>query len=79
MYDNKFQSHSGENTLSFLKKFDLYSKVDDNYRIKTSSGAGLSLIGWFLIFILVVLEIKNYSVIKVHEHMLVSANMPIYI
>ena len=55
-----------------LKNFDLYSKVEEDYRIQTSFGATLSIIAWAIIAILLVAEIKSYVTPEIREHLVVD-------
>eukprot|EP01039_Chlorochromonas_danica_P010492 gene10491-11622_t len=57
-----------------LRDFDLYQKVDENYRVQTSTGAALSLLGWTLIAFLAIIEMRNYFTPVVREHLAVDNN-----
>ncbi len=58
-----------------LKNFDLYTKIDEDYVIKTSYGASLSLIGWIIIAILVLAELGGYMNVQLQEHMIVDTTL----
>lgn len=61
--------------LNSLREFDIYTKVDDDFNIQTSAGATISIIGWVLIVILLLSEVRNYSVITQTEHMQVDTTL----
>mmetsp|Transcript_27358 Transcript_27358/g.38860 ORF Transcript_27358/g.38860 Transcript_27358/m.38860 type:complete len:413 (-) Transcript_27358:93-1331(-) len=58
-----------------LKRLDIYQKLDENYRVQTSLGAILSLVGWVVIAILVLAEINNYLTPSFKEHMVVDTSL----
>jgi len=58
-----------------LKAFDIYPKIDENYRVQTTGGALLSIFGWILITFLVVFEINSYMTPKFKEHMVVDTSL----
>ena len=58
-----------------LKSYDLYSKVDEDFTIQTSWGATLSLVGWFIITILVIAELNNFMTPSFTEHMKVDTTL----
>jgi hypothetical protein len=58
-----------------LKDFDLYTKVDEDHKVQTSSGAMVSVIGWVIISILILGEFYNYNIIQQKEHMIVDTTL----
>mmetsp|Transcript_30815 Transcript_30815/g.57460 ORF Transcript_30815/g.57460 Transcript_30815/m.57460 type:complete len:410 (-) Transcript_30815:135-1364(-) len=63
--------------LGWLRHCDIYTKVDEEYRVQTDGGAILSLVGWVIISILIMSEVNHYigsnSVPK--EHMVVDTKL----
>ena len=74
-------SHSHSSTastaLNYLRHCDIYTKVDEEYRVQTDGGAILSLIGWVVIAILIMSEINHYiaSNSVPREHMVVDTKL----
>ena len=62
-------------SLQFLKNFDIYSKVDEDFRVQTVGGGWISIIGWIVIAILVSAEISRFFAIEYKEHMIVDTNL----
>lgn len=60
---------------SSLQQFDLFTKVEADYQVHTSSGATISLVGWVLIVLLVFAELANYSSPQTKEHMIVDTTL----
>jgi hypothetical protein len=60
---------------SSLRHFDIYPKLDEDFRIQTPNGGLLSLVGWVLIAVLVLGELRRYTQCDVKEHMLVDTTM----
>ena len=58
-----------------VKTFDFYSKVDDDYRVKTHSGGAISMISIFIIVILFVSELKAYLTSEVVDHIVVDTTL----
>lgn len=58
-----------------LKNFDVYTKVEEDFVIQTSSGATLSLIGWFIIAVLIISELSSYMSRTTKEHMVVDTSL----
>ena len=58
-----------------LSWFDVYTKIDDDYRVKTQSGGYISLVGWIVILVLVLAETGNYFTPQVREHMIVDTTL----
>lgn len=63
------------NFLSIYKNFDLYTKIDEDFKVKTNGGAFLSIFGWIIILFLVLGEFSAYRTPKIHEHMLVDTSL----
>ncbi len=64
-----------DSVVSNLKHFDLYQKIDENYRVKTSSGGYLSVIGWALIIIMLIGQTYTFLTPRFHEHMVVNTTL----
>mgnify|MGYP003385043240 CR=1 FL=1 len=68
---------SSTSTFGWLRHCDIYTKVDEEYRVQTDGGALLSLVGWVVIAILIMSEVNFYlasnSVPK--EHMVVDTKL----
>lgn len=68
---------TSSSVLSWLRHCDIYTKVDEEYRVQTDGGAVLSLVGWVIIAILIMSEVNFYiasnSVPK--EHMVVDTTL----
>lgn len=61
--------------LSHFKEFDLYSKVHDDYRIRTQSGGAISLISMATMAILFISELDNYFSVEVVDHIVVDTTL----
>lgn len=61
--------------LDRLKRFDIYTKIDEEYKVQTSGGATLSLIAWVLISLLVLGEFRNYMTVTTKEHLQVDTTL----
>jgi endoplasmic reticulum-Golgi intermediate compartment protein 3 len=70
-------SSAPTSALGWLRHCDIYTKVDEEYRVQTDSGAILSLVGWVIIAILIMSEVNFYlasnNVRK--EHMVVDTRL----
>jgi hypothetical protein len=64
-----------KNFASQLRRFDIYTKLEEDYKVQTSSGATLSLIGWLIMSILIIGEFQNYMTPTVKEHMVVDTTL----
>jgi hypothetical protein len=75
----KSSSSSVEKTSNDLfkifKNFDIYQKIDESFRIQTTTGAVMSLIGWVVISILVLAEFRNFMTPKYNEMMVVDTRL----
>lgn len=58
-----------------LRTFDLFTKIEDDFRVQTSSGAYLSLSGWVLIFVLLSGAFWDYLTPQTREHMIVDTTL----
>lgn len=66
---------SGPSFMRQFKRFDIYPKLDESYRVRTWGGAVLSICGWVVISILVMGEMNNYLTPKFQEHMVVDTSL----
>ena len=55
-----------------LKRFDIYTKLDEDYRVQTMGGATLSIVAWIAITLLVIGELYNYRTVTIKEHLKVD-------
>mmetsp|Transcript_38373 Transcript_38373/g.108535 ORF Transcript_38373/g.108535 Transcript_38373/m.108535 type:complete len:371 (+) Transcript_38373:101-1213(+) len=62
-------------TTSQFKRFDVYSKVHDDYRVKTESGGLISLVAFVVMIILFTSEISNYLSVEVVDHIMVDTTL----
>ena len=70
---NKLTSSSSSKSTGLkLRSFDIYTKLDKDYKVQTSNGGILSIIGWIIISILVLSEITSYLKYQTKEHMIVD-------
>lgn len=58
-----------------LKSFDLYTKVDEEFRVQTSFGAALSIVGWLVIAVLLFAELQSFIAPQVQEHLAVDTSL----
>mmetsp|Transcript_60472 Transcript_60472/g.129730 ORF Transcript_60472/g.129730 Transcript_60472/m.129730 type:complete len:370 (+) Transcript_60472:99-1208(+) len=61
--------------LSKVRTFDVYSKVHDDYRIRTQSGGLISLISILVMAILFVSELNAYLTVEVVDHIIVDTTL----
>jgi hypothetical protein len=76
--DRSKQMKATDKEGSFLQKlrmFDIYTKLDEDFRVQTVGGGYLSLLGWFFISILVVFELRAFMQIEYKEHMVVDTTL----
>ncbi|CAD7927380.1 unnamed protein product [Amoebophrya sp. A120] len=57
---------------SFIKKFDIYNKVHDDYNIKTKSGGTISLLTYISMLILIAGELRFYLSTRISDHIVVD-------
>jgi len=62
-------------TLSELKKFDVYAKVHDDYRIQTKSGGAISLASIIAMTLLFLTELNGYLTVEVVDHIIVDTTL----
>lgn len=55
-----------------IKRFDIYTKLEEDYRVQTTGGATLSIVAWIVITFLVIGEIYNYRTVTIKEHLKVD-------
>mmetsp|Transcript_74932 Transcript_74932/g.242293 ORF Transcript_74932/g.242293 Transcript_74932/m.242293 type:complete len:364 (+) Transcript_74932:62-1153(+) len=58
-----------------LKKFDVYSKVHDDYRIKTQSGGLISIVSMIIMAVLFLSELSSYLNVEVVDHIIVDTTL----
>lgn len=68
-------SHGGGGFLTAIRRFDIYTKLDEDYRVQTSGGATLSIIGWLIISILVFGELKTFMTPTLKDHLMVDTTL----
>jgi hypothetical protein len=69
-------SGSGQpSTLAKLKQFDVYSKVHDDYRVKTQSGGVISVISMIIMTGLFTSELSDYMTTEVVDHIMVDTTL----
>eukprot|EP00930_Biecheleria_cincta_P074685 TRINITY_DN61904_c0_g1_i1.p1 TRINITY_DN61904_c0_g1~~TRINITY_DN61904_c0_g1_i1.p1 ORF type:complete len:382 (-),score=57.48 TRINITY_DN61904_c0_g1_i1:137-1261(-) len=66
---------SGSSSPSRVKRFDVYSKVHDDYRIRTQSGGLISLVSLCIMALLFCSELRNYFVVDVVDHIVVDTTV----
>jgi len=62
-------------TLSELKKFDVYAKVHDDYRIQTRSGGAISLFSIIAMTLMFLTELNGYLTVEVVDHIIVDTTL----
>ena len=67
--------NDNEDFLNQLRRFDIYSKVDEDFRVQTLGGAYLSMFGWVVIAILVMAELNSFFSLEYKEHMIVDTSL----
>jgi endoplasmic reticulum-Golgi intermediate compartment protein 3 len=60
---------------STLRRFDIYAKIEEDFQVKTTCGAALSLIGWLIIVFLMFSEISTFMNVTPREHMAVDTSL----
>jgi hypothetical protein len=60
---------------SELKDFDLFPKVDEEFRVQTTVGAGLSVAAWVVVAILILAELQSYAAPSLQEHLAVDTSL----
>jgi hypothetical protein len=73
---NEKEKNSNNMSLaSHLKRFDIYTKLEEDYKIQTSGGATVSIVGWLIMAILIFGEFRSYMTPTVKEHMIVDTSL----
>lgn len=72
---NNIKSEKSADFGSYIRRFDIYSKLHEEYKVQTSGGATLSLIGWLVMGVLILGEFQNYMTPSVREHMVVDTTL----
>jgi hypothetical protein len=62
-------------TMAELKKFDVYRKVHDDYRIQTRSGGALSLFSIIAMTLMFLTELNSYLTVEVVDHIIVDTTL----
>jgi len=68
-------NRSGFVTLRELKKYDVYSKVHEDYRVKTRSGGMVSLLSMLAMLLLFLIELTGYLSPEVVDHIIVDTTL----
>jgi hypothetical protein len=58
-----------------LRSFDLYTKIEDDFKVTTATGAYISIAGWIVIVILLSGAFWDYMTPNVKEHMVVDTSL----
>jgi len=61
--------------LGKLKQFDVYSKVHDDYTIKTRSGGIISLVSFAAMLVLFVSEFQTFMTVEIVDHIMVDTTL----
>jgi len=71
------KSKKGEDWFSgiTLLSFDLYQKVEEDFKVKTAGGGYLSLAGWIIVCIMLVGQTYTFLTPRFHEHMVVDTTL----
>ncbi|CAK0788478.1 unnamed protein product, partial [Prorocentrum cordatum] len=68
--DTPFKDHAP--LVARFKRFDVYSKVHDDYRVKTKSGGLISVVAIIIMLILFTSELNSYLTVEVVDHIVVD-------
>jgi len=60
---------------SAVKRFDLYGKVHDDYKIKTQSGGLISLVSMIIMALLFLSELRSYLQVEIIDHIVVDTTL----
>lgn len=66
---------AAQNGGGVLRRFDVYSKVHDDYRVKTQSGGLISLVALLTMSVLFLSELDNYLTVEVVDHIMVDTRL----
>jgi len=58
-----------------LKSFDVYSKIQDDYAMRTKSGATVTVITFFILTLLFLSELSSYLHVEVVDHIFVDTTL----
>jgi hypothetical protein len=58
-----------------IRMFDIYSKVDEDFRVQTAGGGWLSICGWIITALLVMSELSQFFAVEYKEHMIVDTTL----
>jgi hypothetical protein len=58
-----------------LKKLDLYCKVEEDFQVKTGTGAFLTMLTWVVVVVLLFTELRSFFRVEATEHMVVDTAM----
>mmetsp|Transcript_36088 Transcript_36088/g.93032 ORF Transcript_36088/g.93032 Transcript_36088/m.93032 type:complete len:379 (+) Transcript_36088:92-1228(+) len=58
-----------------LKRFDVYMKVHDDYRVETKSGGLISLSAFVIMVILFISELRTYLTVEAVDHIMVDTTL----
>lgn len=58
-----------------FKRFDVYSKVHDDYRIRTQSGGLISVVSILVMIVVFVSEFNNYLAVDLVDHIIVDTTL----
>jgi hypothetical protein len=72
---SRFPEASKKPSLRDLKKFDVYTKVEEDYRIKTCSGGMVSLFSMTTMLLLFLTEFHGYLTVDVVDHIIVDTTL----
>lgn len=68
-------NHKKTELLENLKRFDIYTKLEEDYKKQTTIGAGFSITAWVIIGLLILGEMRNFLKITSTEHLKVDTSM----
>lgn len=69
------RSNVGVTSPSTVKRFDVYTKVHDDYRIRTQSGGLIAVSSFVIMAILFISELRNYLQKDVVDHIVVDTTL----
>jgi hypothetical protein len=72
---NNGSSKDHSQAVSKFKRFDVFSKVHDDYRIKTKSGGLISVVAIIIMMVLFISELSSYLTVEVVDHIMVDTSL----
>lgn len=54
--NSKSDRHSDSDFLNYIKRFDIYTKLEEDYKVQTSGGGGIAILGWLIMTLLIIGE-----------------------